>query len=75
MFDGLFKMVSEGFRVLGIKIEHQAETEIIKTVKKSYKQEDLILDMAKLISKYMNNFNAYDRFRAKCYLKRIKKVN
>ena len=68
-------MVSEIFKVFGIKIEHQAETEIIKTVKKSYKQEDLILDMAKLISKYMNNFNAYDRFRAKCYLKRIKKVN
>lgn len=75
MLDGLFKMVSEGFRVLGIKIEHQSETEFVRAIKKSYKQEDLILDMANLIRKYMNDFSAYDRFRAKCYLKRIKKVN
>lgn len=75
MFKELFTMVSEVAKVLGIKTERQSETEIIKTVKKSYKQEDLILDMGNLIRKYMDDFSAYDKFRAKCYLKKIKKVN
>lgn len=75
MLKELFTMVSEVAKVLGIKTEHQSETEIIKTVKKSYKQEDLIIDMGNLIRKYMDDFSAYDKFRAKCYLKKIKKVN
>lgn len=75
MFTAFFRMVSEIAKALGIKTERQSETEIIKTVKKSHKQEDLILDMANLITKYMDDFSAYDRMRARCYLKRIKKVN
>ena len=75
MLKELFTMVSEIFKMFGIKIEHQSETEVIKTVKKSYKQEDLILDMGNLIRKYIDKFSAYDKFRAKCYLKKIKKVN
>lgn len=75
MFKAFFTMVSEIFKALGIKTERQTETLMVKTVKKSHRQEDLILDMANLITKYMKDFSAYDKMRAKCYLKRIKKVN
>lgn len=71
----VFNFFAEAFKAIRAKIEHQAETEFVKAVKKSYKQEDLILDMSDLIKKYMDKFSAYDKMRAKCYLKRIKKVN
>lgn len=75
MIKSFFNFMAERFKALGIQTERQSEVEIIKTVRKSYKQEDLILDMGVLIQKYMKNFSAYDKMRAKCYLKRIKKVN
>ena len=61
------------------KIEHQCESEVLKNKKKiekkSYKQEDLIIDMGKLIYKYQNAMTKQDRMRAKLYIRRIKGVN
>lgn len=57
----------------------QSETDVIKEKKKlnkqAGKQEDLILDMAYLIDKYIQVFAKPDRIRARVLLRRIKKVN
>lgn len=57
----------------------QSETEVIKHKKKlsrqEEKQEDLILDMAAILTKYVDTFSKADRIRTRVYLSRIKRIN
>ena len=57
----------------------QSETEVIKHKKRLFrqeaKQEDLILDMAAILNKYINTFSKADRIRTRVYLSRIKRIN
>lgn len=74
-----FEALKQAFSYAETNKNKQCETDVLKTKKKlnkkSDKQEDLILDMAYLIEKYMPMFQKTDRIRARVYLKRIKKVN
>ena len=74
-----FEALKQAFSYAEVNKNKQCETDVLKTKKKlhkkSDKQEDLILDMAYLIEKYMPMFQKTDRIRARVYLKRIKKVN
>lgn len=60
-------------------IENQATSEVIRdkreTAKKYASQEDLLLDMAILLQKYLPVFEKRDRIRARVYISKIKKVN
>lgn len=59
--------------------EFAAEKDVLKTkkqlVKNNSRQEDLILDMAVLLRKYMNSMTKKDRLSAKNCLRKVKKVN
>lgn len=59
--------------------EFAAEKDVLKTKKKlnkqADKQEDLILDMAKLISKYIGVMSKFDRLSAKAVLRKVKRLN
>ncbi|MBQ6516819.1 hypothetical protein IJI31_06530 [bacterium] len=59
--------------------EFGAEKDVLKTKKKldkkADKQEDLILDMARIINKYQNSFETRDKLLAKCCLRKIKRLN
>lgn len=74
-----FDALAKGFSCIETKTEKQCETNVLKSKKqiekKSDKQEDLILDMAKLLEKYKHNMKKSDRIRANLYIRRIKGVN
>lgn len=74
-----FEALKQAFSYAETSKNKQCETDVLKTKKKlnkkSDKQEDLLLDMAYLIEKYMVLFSKPDRIRARVYLKRIKRVN
>lgn len=59
--------------------KQQCETDVLKTKKnlcrKSDKQEDLILDMARLLERYIQCFSKTDRLRARIYIRRVKRTN
>lgn len=59
--------------------EFAAEKDVLKTkkqlAKNNSRQEDLILDMAVLLRKYMNLMTKKDRLSAKNCLRKVKKVN
>ena len=59
--------------------EFGAEKDILRIKKKlkrkSDRQEDLILDMAKLLEKYYSGFKPSDKMLAKCCLIKVKKLN
>lgn len=61
------------------KTEKQCETEVLKNKKKAEhkntKQEDLIIDMAKLLYKYRNCMSNVDKLKLRRYVNRIKGVN
>lgn len=74
-----FQALAKIFSCTETKIEKQCETDILKSKKrvekKSDKQEDLILDMMRLILKYQPSMSDIDKVKVKRYLKRIKRVN
>ena len=59
--------------------KRQCETDVLKNkviyLKKSEKQEDLLLEMALLLRKYMSTFTRIDKVKTKVLLSKIKKVN
>lgn len=74
-----FEAIKNAFSYAETSKNRQCETEVLKNKKqlskKGEKQEDLILDMAALLEKYMPTFTKVDRIRARVYLQRIKRVN
>ncbi len=73
------EMCAKFFAWRTVSVENQATTEVIKdkrkTSKKFANQEDLLLDMAILLQKYLPAFEKRDRIRARWYIRKIKKVN
>jgi len=79
MIRAFFESISKIAECKTSNNEFAAEKDVIKTKKKldkkSSEQEDLILDMARLINKYQNSFEKKDRLTAKCCLRKIKRLN
>ncbi len=59
--------------------EFAAEKDVLKTKnklnKRAAEQEDLILEMARILNKYQNSFNRQDRLTAKSCLRKVKRLN
>lgn len=74
-----FQALAKGFSCVETKIEKQCETDVLKSKKraerKSDRQEDLILDMIKLLLKYQPSMSEKDKLKVKSYIKRIKRTN
>lgn len=79
MLKSLFDAVAKGFSYGETKVNKQCETEVLKnkkhSEKTSEKQEDLLVDMMKLLLKYQPMMSKADRIRVNVYSKRIKGVN
>lgn len=73
------KALEQGLSCMETKIGKQCETDVLKTKKKMEKksnsQEDLILDMIKLLLKYQPSMTKTDKMRVKSYIQRIKRTN
>ncbi len=74
-----FEAITGAFSYAEAAKNRQSETEVIKHRKRLFrqeeKQEDLILDMAAILNKYINTFSKADRIRTRVYLSKIKRVN
>ena len=74
-----FEALKSGFSYAETAKENQCETEVLKEKrhqeKQNDKQEDLLIDMAKLLLKYQGVMTKTDRIRVNVYAKRIKGVN
>lgn len=74
-----FQSLRQAFSLAETAKEKQCETDVLKTKKKldktSDKQEDLLIDMAVLLDRYLQVFTKADRMRARSYIRRIKRVN
>ncbi|MBR1625544.1 MAG: hypothetical protein IJ681_00200 [Bacteroidales bacterium] len=79
MIQAFFESISKVAECKKSNNEFGAEKDVLKTKKrldkKANEQEDLILDMAKIICKYQNSFERKDRMLAKCCLRKIKRLN
>lgn len=74
-----FDAVAKIFSFAEESKEKQSETEVLKNKKfqekKNDKQEDLLIDMANLLTKYRGQMTKSDRIRVNVYIRRIKGVN
>lgn len=74
-----FDAVAKIFSFAEESKEKQCETEVLKNKKyqekKNDKQEDLLIDMANLLTKYRGQMTKTDRIRVSVYIRRIKGVN
>lgn len=74
-----FEAIKSGFSYAETAKEKQCETEVLKEKKsrekQNDKQEDLLIDMAKLLLKYQKVMIKTDRIRVNVYIRRIKGVN
>lgn len=75
----LFEAIAGFFSYAETSKKRQSETEVIRYKKKlnrqEEKQEDLLLDMAQMLNKYVNTFQKADRIRTRVYISRIKRIN
>ena len=76
--ESFFDAITGIFSCVETSKNRQSETEVIKHKKRlsrqEEKQEDLILDMAAILNKYVDTFSKPDRIRTKVYLSRIKRI-
>lgn len=74
-----FDAIKSGFSYAEVAKENQCETEVLREKKsqkkQNEKQEDLLIDMAKLLLKYQKVMIKSDRIRVNLYIRRIKGVN
>lgn len=75
----IFEAITGAFSYAEASKNRQSETDIIKCKRRlrrqEERQEDLILDMAAILNKYINTFSKADRIRTRVYLSKIKRVN
>lgn len=74
-----FDAIKSGFSYAETAKENQCETEVLREKKdqekQNDKQEDLLIDMAKLLLKYQKVMKKTDRIRVNLYMRRMKGVN